>query len=208
MPPKPKFTREEIVAAALELVSERGMDALTSRDLGGRLGSSTRPIFTVFRNMEEVQQAVRCAAMDRFDAFAGKAVHYTPAFKQFGMQMILFAKEEPKLFQLLFMTESKEARSFEDVFAGLGEMAQICMEVIEAYYGLTQQDAKILFQHAWIHTFGIGVLCANRICCLSEEEINEMLGQDFTAMIMLAKSGTLNQPTVRPILKREEVESP
>ena len=34
MPPKPKFTREEIVAAALELVSEKGMSALTSRDLG------------------------------------------------------------------------------------------------------------------------------------------------------------------------------
>lgn len=25
MPPKPKFTKEEIIAAALELVSERGM---------------------------------------------------------------------------------------------------------------------------------------------------------------------------------------
>ena len=34
MPPKPKFTREEIVAAALELVSAKGMEALTSRDLG------------------------------------------------------------------------------------------------------------------------------------------------------------------------------
>ena len=34
MPPRPKFTREEIVAAALELVSEKGMSALTSRDLG------------------------------------------------------------------------------------------------------------------------------------------------------------------------------
>ena len=51
MPPKPKFTREEIVAAALDLVSERGMGALTSRDLAARLGSSPRPIFTVFKNM-------------------------------------------------------------------------------------------------------------------------------------------------------------
>ena len=59
MPPKPKFTREEIVAAALELVSAKGMEALTSRYLGAQLGSSARPIFTVFRNMEEVQQAVR-----------------------------------------------------------------------------------------------------------------------------------------------------
>ena len=114
MPPKPKFTREEIVAAALELVSAKGMEALTSRDLGAQLGSSARPIFTVFRNMEEVQQAVQQAAMERFNAFAQKAMQYTPAFKQFGMQMLLFAQEEPKLFQLLFMSENEQAKSFRD----------------------------------------------------------------------------------------------
>ena len=58
MPPKPKFTREEITAAALELVSEQGIEALTARNRGMRLGSSARPIFTVFRSMEEVQQEV------------------------------------------------------------------------------------------------------------------------------------------------------
>ena len=52
MPPKPKFTKEEIVAAALTLVSEKGMEALTARELGLRLGSSARPIFTVFQSME------------------------------------------------------------------------------------------------------------------------------------------------------------
>ena len=100
MPPKPKFTRDEIVAAALDMVSERGMEALTARDLGQRLGSSARPIFTVFENMEAVQKEVRKAAMRRFNDYTNKGVHYTPAFKQFGMQMILFAKEEPKLFFL------------------------------------------------------------------------------------------------------------
>lgn len=40
MPPKPKFTREEVVEAALRLISEKGTDALTARELGERLGSS------------------------------------------------------------------------------------------------------------------------------------------------------------------------
>ena len=47
MPPKPKFTKEEIVAAALELVSANGIEALTARELSAYLGSSARPIFTV-----------------------------------------------------------------------------------------------------------------------------------------------------------------
>ena len=58
MPPKAKFTREEIVQAALGIVREDGIQALTARALGAKLGSSARPIFTIFQSMEEVQQEV------------------------------------------------------------------------------------------------------------------------------------------------------
>lgn len=59
MPPKPKFTREEVVDTAIELIKDKGIEALTARELGAKLGSSARPIFTVFRNMEELISAVR-----------------------------------------------------------------------------------------------------------------------------------------------------
>ena len=62
MPPKAKFTKEEIIEAALNIVRTDGYEALTSRALGTYLGSSARPIFTVFKNMEEVQQAMIEAA--------------------------------------------------------------------------------------------------------------------------------------------------
>lgn len=56
MPPKAKFTKEEIVEAALGIAHESGFDALTARTLGERLGSSARPIFTVFKSMDEVRR--------------------------------------------------------------------------------------------------------------------------------------------------------
>ena len=198
MPPKPKFTREEIVAAALKLVSEKGMSALTSRDLGAALGSSARPIFTVFNSMEEVQEAVRDAALKRFESYAEKAMHYTPVFKQVGMQMILFAMEEPKLYQLLYMSENSDVTNFEGIFDRLGNVAQMCVDVVQRDYGLSQEDAKTLFEHVWIHTFGIGALCATGMCRFSQEEIIQMLGQDFMAMLFYAKSGRMNMPTPVP----------
>ena len=204
MPPKPKFTREEVIAVALELVSEKGMSALTSRDLGARLGSSARPIFTIFSSMEEVQEAVRDAAMKRFEGYAEKAMHYTPVFKQVGMQMILFAKEEPKLFQLGFMSENQNVESFDDIYERLGGVALQCVDVIQRDYGLTEQEARKLFEHVWIHTFGIGALCATGMCNFSEEQIIEMLGHDFMAMMMLIKSGKINQPTIHPVKTTEE----
>lgn len=203
MPPKPKFTRDEIVAAALDMVSERGMEALTARDLGQRLGSSARPIFTVFENMEAVQKEVRKAAMRRFNDYTNKGVHYTPAFKQFGMQMILFAKEEPKLFQMLFMTENEKAKSFEDVFEELGDMSKLCIEVIMRDYQLPEQDALQLFKHVWIHTFGIGALCAAKVCDFDEKEVSEMLTESFIGMMMVVKSGAKERYNIKPVKKGE-----
>lgn len=46
MPPKQKFTKEEVVNAALEITRRDGINALTARRLGAELDSSSRPIFT------------------------------------------------------------------------------------------------------------------------------------------------------------------
>lgn len=201
MPPKPKFTREEIVEAALRIIGRKGIDALTAQALGKELGSSARPIFTVFRNMEEVREEVRAAALKRFEKFSEKAIHYTPAFKQFGMQMILFALEEPQLYQFLFMVGDGQAHCFEEVFAKLGEPAWVCIDILQKEYGLSKEEAMELFRHVWIYTYGIGSLCATGMCRFTEEEINDLLGQDFMAMLFRIKSGGLNEQTPHPLQK-------
>lgn len=198
MPPKPKFTKEEIVAAALELVSESGMDALTSRDLGAKLGSSARPIFTVFKNMEEVQQAVQQAARARFVSYAQKAVHYTPPFKQLGMQMLLFAKEEPRLYELLFMKNIGAPHSLDEGYLSHDTTAMLAMDMLQKEYGLCYDEARKLFHHIWIFTFGVGALCATGMCTFSDDDLNELLGQEFMAMLSHIKSGAIQRPTVHP----------
>ena len=197
MPPKAKFTKEQITKAALCVVSEKGAQALTAKELGAALGTSTTPIFTVFNSMQEVQDAVMLAAMERFEEYAHKAAHLGPVFKQIGMQMILFAKEEPKLYQLIFMSSISEAQTFDDIYAHLGSLADECLNVLQKDYDLSKADAKTLFEHVWIHTFGIGALCATGVCDFSHEQIAEMLTQDFTAMMMLMKSGKSSQPTMQ-----------
>ena len=196
MPPKAKFTKEQITKAALCVVSEKGAQALTAKELGAALGTSTTPIFTVFHSMQEVQDAVMLAAMERFEEYAHKAAHLGPVFKQVGMQMILFAKEEPKLYQLIFMSSISEAQTFDDIYAHLGSVADECLDVLQKDYDLSKENAKTLFEHVWIHTFGIGALCATGMCDFSHEQIAQMLTQDFTAMMMLMKSGKPSQESI------------
>lgn len=189
MPPKAKFTKEQITKAALGIVSEKGVQALTAKELGTALGTSTTPIFTVFDSMQEVQEAVKLAALEKFEEYARKAAYVTPVFKQVGMQMIWFAKEEPRLYQLLFMSPISKAQTFDDIYNSLGSVAVECLDVLQKGYDLSKESAKTLFEHVWIHTFGIGALCATGVCNFSEEQISNMLSQDFFAMMMLMKSG-------------------
>ena len=69
MPPRVKFSREEIIAAALDIVRRGGMAALTARSLAAELGSSAKPVFGLFENMQEVQDAVVRAANAEYQSF-------------------------------------------------------------------------------------------------------------------------------------------
>ena len=188
MPPKPKFTREEIVQTALEIVSQKGVEALTAKELGDALGSSARPIFTVFNSMKEVQDEVRAAAMHRIESFAEQTLPGMPLFKQVGMQMVLFGAREPKLYQLLFMQENRSAVSFDDVFGELGPTAGTCIGLIREEYDMSEAEARLLFENIRIFTFGVGALCATRMCHFSEAKLGEMLSTEFQAMMLLVRS--------------------
>jgi len=104
MPPKFKFTREEIIQAALDLTRESGIAAVTARGLGAKLGSSVKPIFSLFENMEEVQNEVLKAAENLSQARIRETMEsgQYPPYKASGIAYICFAREEKELFKLLY----------------------------------------------------------------------------------------------------------
>lgn len=182
MPPKPKYTKEEIVNAALDMVREKGADSLTARDLGAKLNTSSRPISTAFENMEDLKNEVTDAGVEMFKEYSKNFTDYTPAFKQMGMQFISFATNEPKLFELLFMHKNPEA------VQGLKIVEDECVEVISKDYGLSCDQAKMLFEQVWIFTFGLATLSAMKVYEYTEEQISDMLTREFTGTIMMMKS--------------------
>ena len=134
------------------------------------------------------EDAVREAAMRRFETFAAQKLPDMPLFKQVGMQMVLFGAKEPKLYQLLFMQENRSAASFDDVFGALEPTAQTCIELLQAQYDLSQPDARRLFENVWIYTFGVGALCATRVCRFCEEALGQMLTTEFQAMLRFVQA--------------------
>lgn len=189
MPPKVKFTRDEIIAAALELVREKGIDSITARALGEKLGISSRPIFTAFQNMEEVQQEIINASRTVYNEYIKKGLNQTLAFKGVGMQYIQFAIEEPSLFRILFMKEQSSIQNINHVLLVIDENYRQILSSIEENYGINEMEAKKLYQHLWVYTHGIATLCVTKMCLFSEEEIDNMITEIFIGQLKEIKEG-------------------
>ncbi len=189
MPPKCKFTREEIIKTALDLTREEGINALTARALGTKLGSSPKPIFTVFENMEEVQAEVLKAAKALYAGYIQVGLQQEPAFKGVGMQYILFAIKEPKLFQILFMSEQPQNPSVAGVLPIIDENYDQILQSVRSGYGLCEKDAEDIYRHLWIYSHGIAVLCATNMCYFTAEEIGKMMSEVFVGLLKEIKGG-------------------
>ena len=109
MPPKVKFQKEAIVAAALEVVRKKGIEAVTAREVAAELGVSPRPIFTWFTSMEQLMVEAYAMAKKRYREYIEMGLKGPVPFLGVGQQYICFAKEEPELYKLLFLTKPDEA---------------------------------------------------------------------------------------------------
>lgn len=184
MPRKAKFSKDEIVEAALKLVRTDGAEALTARALGDALGSSARPIFTVFQNMEEVRQEVDAAAKEVYAGYVKRGLEQKKSmFKGVGTEYILFAMEEPKLFQLLFMAEQTKRPVLDGVLPLIEDHYEAIAACIQKDYGLKGEYVQRLYHHLWIYTHGIASLCAARVCSFEREEIDDLLTEVCSSLI-------------------------
>ena len=58
MPPVQKTGKDEIISAAFAIVKEEGFCNLNARAIAKKLGVSTQPIFSNFKNMEDLKMEI------------------------------------------------------------------------------------------------------------------------------------------------------
>lgn len=192
MPPKAKFSQDEIIEAALNIVRTDGISSLTARALGVKLGSSARPIFTVFKNMEQVQQAVVEAAKKLYAEYIETGLSETLSFRGVGRQYILFAVNEPKLFQLLFMSEQESIPDLAGILPLIDENYEKILLSVQNDYGISKVPAQNLYQHLWIYSHGIATLCATKMCRFTGGEIGKMITEVCVSILKNMKAGKDN----------------
>jgi len=182
MPPKAKYSRQEIIQKAAEIIGESGYEKLTARELAAALGTSVKPIFTAFENMEEVKQSCFQYAFNKYHSYFSDGLGEYP-IKKIGLNYIEFARKEPKLFQLVFLKSQESESSFVEYMEKLDDEYTGTIKLIQDCTGLTEENSVELYKNLWIYSTGIAALCATRQCQFSDEEINKMFDLVYTGMI-------------------------
>ena len=187
MPPKAKFTKEDIASAAFALVREQGIEALTARSLAARLGSSPKPIFGLFTSMEELQAAVIQKAQTLFSERIRREMEEGrfPPYKASGMAYISFARRQPQLFKELFMRDrTGEPQPAED------ELTRRIIGLIMKNTGLEEQAAYTLHIELWIFIHGIASMLVTGYLNLEETVISTMITDVYQGLLARKKEET------------------
>ena len=181
MPKTVQFTKDHIIRVALDIIRTDGASALTSRSISKRMGCSISPIFRTYANMEELMEDLRRSAEQVLYDYVSDAIYYDPAFKEFGMRLIRFAKEEPRLFHYIFMDVSGR----NDV---ADRIARQCLMQTQSSFGINSQQADYIYGCLWPSVLGYAHLCHKNPDIYTEEYISKALSNHFFAQVLLLKS--------------------
>ena len=183
MPPKKKFTRDEIVACAFETVRQNGEDFLTARSLARALGASTAPLFTAFRSIEEIHDAVVEKAKALYLRYLEEGLAESLPFKGAGLKYVQFAKDEPMLFRMLFMRADEDpATEASHYFPSDFEPEPQVRDTLQSGYGWSEEKAKAIYNHMSVYAHGLAALYAQGRCVFTDEDVSRMLSEVFTAL--------------------------
>ena len=171
MAPKNKFTREEMVEAALRVVRAKGIDGLTAKTLADELGTSTQPVFTAFGSMDAVRREVYAAAVRVYDGSTNTGLKEKIPFFGVGMQYVRFAREEPELYRLLFLTRTQEYSAIKS----MEHLRELVRPTLVKIYHITAAEADIYFRDLWFVVHSLSTLIVTGDCSYSDGEIGQIL---------------------------------
>lgn len=188
MPPKVKITREMMLDAVLALTRKQGFESVNARNIATELDCSTRPIFTVYQNMEEMKKdflefaySFYCSYVEQYKKKSGVETDLL-----WPLSYLSFAQEEPNLFQLLFV---------DDMALDLGKAMDFYQEMengekADAFaqrQGLERQKGRKVFLDLFLYAHGMAVLTAIGKMHLQQKEQVAMVRTMLEARIQWEK---------------------
>ncbi len=174
MPREARVKRELVLAAAAEIIRREGEEKVNARAIAKELGCSTQPVYSLFRNMEELKKALTDEAKRRYRAHIdGYLNRGGPSrYQSYGMGFVRFARDEKGLFRFLFLS----GKPITDPFFG-----DIVREMMAEYH-MTEETARAFHADMAVFSFGLAMLVNGNSGALTEEDISDAFAREFFAL--------------------------
>ena len=198
LPTTTKITKEMILNTAFEIAREKGFEKISNRELAKKMNCSIRPIYYQVKNVEELNKELYKKIERYFYEFLiDNMIKDVPLYKQIGINYIKFAIAENNLFKFLFMTEIKDEPS---AFITTDEKGfEEVVKAIKISTKLSDKDIKSFHIKMWIFAHGIATLSATKSVKFTDEQIQDLLSQEFQALMLLEEN-----PNNKWILKNND----
>lgn len=182
MPPTVRFTRDAVLHAACQLMRREGMEALNARAIAKELGGSTQPIFCLFTNMEDLHRELILYVARQFQAHAEADMAQSDSpYIQLCTTYLLYGRDEPELFKLLFMRDRISEGQYSDQ-----TNFDFVFNIIKKETPLDDETALRFFERTWLFIHGLAVCIATKyIPCQDERYLISMVKEAYNAAVKM-----------------------
>lgn len=182
MPPTVRFTRDAVLHAACQLMRREGMEALNARAIAKELGGSTQPIFRLFTNMEDLHRELILYVARQFQAHAEADMAQSDSpYIQLCTTYLLYGRDEPELFKLLFMRDRVSEGQYSDQ-----TNFDLMFNIIKKETPLDDETALRFFERTWLFIHGLAVCIATKyIPCQDERYLISMVKEAYNAAVKM-----------------------
>jgi len=158
MPPKFKFTRQEIIDTAFALVRENGWEALSTRAVASRLGTSARPIYSFFVSMTELDRELVKKGVDLLHDYMKKKLTDDP-WHDHGIGYVCFAMRERHLFS--GMTDGRRVDLFKKYGDVIWESLTHSLKEYPHFQEFSQEEIYQVQLTRWLFAHGLAFQACN-----------------------------------------------
>lgn len=182
MPPTVRFTRDAVLHAACQLMRREGMEALNARAIAKELGGSTQPIFRLFTNMEDLHRELILYVARQFQAHAEEDMAQSDSpYIQLCTTYLLYGRDEPELFKLLFMRDRVSEGQYSDQ-----TNFDLVFNIIKKETPLDDETALRFLERTWLFIHGLAVCIATKyIPCQDERYLISMVKEAYNAAVKM-----------------------
>ena len=182
MPPTVRVTRDAVLHAACQLMRREGIEALNARAIAKELGGSTQPIFRLFTNMEDLHRELILYVARQFQAHAEADMAQSDSpYIQLCTTYLLYGRDEPELFKLLFMRDRISEGQYSDQ-----TNFDLVFNIIKKETPLDDETALRFFERTWLFIHGLAVCIATKyIPCQDERYLISMVKEAYNAAVKM-----------------------